>query len=125
MIYRQKRVTLTLTKGISMKTVNKVYEPVSRLPVAKFYYQGNHSHPVRRTVLVVEETKEQIRGYELREGNVSRPISEVGKKIKSYRKDRIARWNDYSRLKVAAKAKRKNVTSTTLERFPIAAMFVD
>ena len=117
--------TLTLTKGISMKTVNKVYEPVSRLPVAKFYYQGNHSHPVRRTVLVVEETKEQIRGYELREGNVSRTISEVGKKIKSYRKDRIARWNDYSRLKVTAKAKRKNVTSTTLERFPIAAMFVD
>jgi hypothetical protein len=38
----------------------KSYKPVARLPVAKFYYQGNHTHPVRRTVLIIEDTKESI-----------------------------------------------------------------
>lgn len=103
----------------------KVYEPVSRLPVAKFYYQGNHSHPVRRTVLIVEETKEQIRGYELREGKTTRSLTEVGRYIKSYRKDKIARWGDYSRLAKVGKSRKKSANSSTLERFPIIGMFVE
>lgn len=103
----------------------KIYEPVSRLPVAKFYYQGNHSHPVRRTVLIVEETKDQIKGYELREGKVTRSLTEVGRFIKSYRKDKIARWGDYSRLMKTAKSRKKGVNSTTLERFSIVGIFTE
>jgi hypothetical protein len=104
---------------------NRVYEPVSRLPVAKFYYQGNHSHPVRRTVLIVEENKDQIRGYELREGRTTRSLGEIGKCIKSYRKDKIARWGDYSRLLKAGKAKKKSANTSTLERFSITGMFTE
>ena len=104
---------------------SKVYQPVNKLPIAKFYYQGNHSHPVRRTVLIVEENKDQIRGYELREGKTTRTLTEVSKCIKSYRKDKIAKWGDYSRLLKVGKARKKSANSTTLERFPIVAMFVD
>jgi len=104
---------------------NKIYEPVSKLPVAKFYYQGNHSHPVRRTVLIVEETKDQIRGYELREGRTTRSLSEVGRCIKSYRKDKIAKWGDYSRLLRTGKAKKKSANTSTLERFSITGMFTE
>ena len=104
---------------------SKVYEPVAKLPVAKFYYQGNHSHPVRRTVIVVEETKEQLSGYEIREGRVTRPLSEVGRCIKSYRKDKIAKWGDYSRLLQTGKSKKKSANATTLERFPITGIFTE
>lgn len=101
----------------------KVYNPVSKLPVAKFYYQGNHSHPVRRTVLVIEETKDQFKGYELREGKTTRSLNEVSGHIKSYRKDKIAKYGDYSRLRTVAKSRKKGPNQTTLERFPIVAMF--
>lgn len=106
----------------TMKT-SKVYQPVSRLPVAKFYYQGNHSHPVRRTVLIIEENKYQFKGYELREGNKTRSLTEVSGHIKSYRKDKIAKWGDYSRLRSTAKSLKKSPNQTTLERFPIVGMF--
>lgn len=111
--------TTTVTKK------NKIYEPVTKLPVAKFYYQGNHSHPVRRTVIVVEETKNQLRGYEVREGRVTRSLSEVGRCIKSYRKDKIAKWGDYSRLLRTGKAKKKSANSSTLERFSITGIFTE
>ena len=107
------------------KSKGKTYEPVSKLPVAKFYYQGTHSHPVRRTVLVVEESKNQIVGYELREGNTMRNFVESSKFIKSYSKDKIANWGDYSRLRTLAKSRRKPVTQTTLERFSLAGMFTE
>jgi hypothetical protein len=105
-----------------MKT-RKIYEPVTKLPVAKFYYQGNHSHPVRRTVLIVEETKDQFKGYEIREGRTTRSLTEIANHIKSYRKDKIAKWGDYSRLRLAGKARKKSPNNTTLERYPIVAMF--
>lgn len=57
--------------------------------VAKFFYKGNHSHPVRRTVLVTKETKTLLEGYEIREGNEVRPLEDS--KFKSYRKDKIAK----------------------------------
>jgi hypothetical protein len=100
----------------------KSYKPVARLPVAKFYYQGNHTHPVRRTVLIIEDTKEQFVGYELREGRITRSLAEAGKFIKSYRKDRIAKWGDYSRLLRTAKSLKKSPNQSTLERFPIVNM---
>ena len=81
----------------------KTYELVSRNPVAKFYYQGNHSHPVRRTVLIVEETKTHITGYEFRCGTEVRTRGEAMSKIRSYKKDKIAKWGDYSRLTKSSK----------------------
>jgi len=67
----------------------KEYQLVSRLPVAKFYYQGSHSHPVRRTVLVTENTPKFFRGYELREGSTTRVYKNAP--IKSYTKAKIAK----------------------------------
>lgn len=65
------------------------YNPVKNYPVARFWYKGSHTHPVRRTVLVIESTKDSITGYELREGNTVR----IGAKapIKTYNRDKIAR----------------------------------
>lgn len=65
------------------------YEPVRNLPVAQFYYRGqSHSHPVRRTVLIVEATRNHITGYELREGNNTRDIDDAP--IKTFCRDKIA-----------------------------------
>ncbi len=65
------------------------YEVVKKLPVAMFYYKGTHSHPVRRTVLLIETSSKYLRGYELREGSVVR--SYRGSPIKTYRRSRIAK----------------------------------
>lgn len=64
------------------------YPVVRNQPVARFYYQGNHSHPIRRTVLVTETTSALIKGYELREGATVRELSKAP--IKSYSKSKIA-----------------------------------
>jgi hypothetical protein len=64
------------------------YEVIKNMPVARFAYKGTHSHPVRRTVLLIENTKEFLRGYELREGSVTRTMQKAP--IKTYRRDRIA-----------------------------------
>jgi hypothetical protein len=59
-----------------MSTQKRECYPIRKnMPVAKFYYQGNHSHPVRRTVLIIEANSEYIRGYEMREGSVTRSFS--------------------------------------------------
>ena len=75
----------------------KNYNIIDDRPAAKFYYQGTHSHPVRRTVLIIEDLPEMIIGYEMREGNEFRKTVKSAP-IKSYRKDRIARYGDYSRI---------------------------
>jgi len=103
----------------------KVYDLVSKRPVARFYYQGTHSHPIRRTVLIIEETPTLIRGYEFREGSSVRTKDKALKKVKSYRKDRIAKWGDYSRLTMSSEGFFKNPKKTTLERFPILVMFTE
>jgi hypothetical protein len=67
----------------------KEYPIVKSLPVAKFYYQGSHTHPVRRTVLVTEVTPTTLCGYEMREGAITRAFSEAP--IKSYARNKIAK----------------------------------
>lgn len=67
------------------------YEIVRSKSVARFYYQGSHSHPVRRTILVIESTANLLIGYELREGSTVREFRNAP--IKSYRKDSIATEN--------------------------------
>lgn len=103
---------------MSQKKNSKVYDVVSKNPVARFYYQGDHTHPVRRTVLVIDDRNGVLTGYELREGSTVRTAAKALKTIKSYRKDRIARWGDYSRLMQSSKTFLKNPQATTLERLP-------
>jgi hypothetical protein len=81
--------------------------------VARFYYKGNHTHPVRRTVLIIESKPTYIRGYELREGAISRPFTEAP--IKSYTRSKIARVKEIDRRRVE---RRRNPVSpqSTLKR---------
>ncbi len=78
------------------------YQPVRCLPVARFFYKGSHSHPVRRTVLVIESKPKYFRGYELREGSVVRPLKDAPIKTFSRRKiadEKRARNNTARRIK--------------------------
>ncbi len=95
-----------------MKTKSK-QEPVRNLPVARFYYQGSHSHPVRRTILVIESHRRFIRGYELREGSIERSLTTAP--IKSYRRDEIALHSDLG----ARKHRSAGPPVTTLNRYPL------
>lgn len=64
------------------------YDIIRNQPVAKFFYKGTHSHPVKRTVLITEQNRDYFTGYEVREGINLRTIDEAP--IKSFRKDKIA-----------------------------------
>lgn len=56
----------------------------------RFYYQGTHSHPVRRTVAIIEVKNGIATGYELRQGNTVR--ARLGDApVKSYKVDKIAK----------------------------------
>ena len=87
------------------------YQPVRNLPVARFWYQGTHSHPVRRTILVVESDRKLIRGYELREGNTVRSLKDAP--IKSYRRDKIAVGRQ---LRADCPIRRKDEKASTYQR---------
>lgn len=89
-------------------------EPVRNLPVARFYYQGSHSHPVRRTILVIESKRKYIRGYELREGREVRSLNSAP--IKSYRRNEIAMYSDLG----ARKHRQPGPAVTTLTRAPLS-----
>ena len=65
------------------------YDLVRHLPVARFYYKGNHSHPVRRTVLVINSDSKFIKGYEVREGTTVRIGNDLP--VKTYKRSNIAR----------------------------------
>lgn len=64
------------------------YPVVRQQTVAKFFYGQNHSHPVRRTVVLIEDKPDMFVGYELREGREVRPFAYAP--IKSYVKTKIA-----------------------------------
>lgn len=69
-----------------------VYPVRSKLPVAKFYYKGkSHSHPVRRTILIIESDASYITGYELREGSEVRSFHKAP--VKTFLKSKIAKVN--------------------------------
>jgi len=90
------------------------YEIQKNLPVAKFWYKGTHTHPVRRTVLVTESNKEYIKGYELRNGNVIYTASKAP--IKTYSRKKIAKGIN---LRAENPLRRKNPTKSTLIRKPL------
>ncbi len=87
-------------------------------PVARFFYKGNHTHPVRRTIIVIKQTAETITGYELREGATIRSFQ--NSPVKSYRKDTIAKVNQVdSRCTVRRMANRAQLDKSTLRRFTL------
>ena len=67
----------------------------------KFFYQGTHEHPIRRTVLPTEETTSYIKGYELRSGRNILSLKDAKRRgvIRTYRKSDIAKMGDYCRLR--------------------------
>lgn len=97
-----------------MKT--KEYELVRNQPVAKFYYRGSHTHPIRRTVLLIKnKTNNNILvGYELREGMKIRKLCNAP--IKSYRRSEVAAFGDYVRLRTSKTNKKRKKTDSTLIR---------
>jgi hypothetical protein len=99
----------------------KNYELVKKHPVAKFFYKGNHSHPVRRIVLLTETTGTYIRGYELREGLKARTFK--GAPIKTYTKNKIARLKEVDpRRRIRRLADGKGLNKSTLTRAPLVLL---
>jgi len=96
--------------------MTKEYELVRNQPVAKFYYQGSHSHPVRRTVLLIKNKTNGnlLVGYELREGKTIRNLKNAP--IKSYRKSDVPVFGDYSRLRDSKSNQTRKKGETTLVR---------
>lgn len=88
------------------------YPIVKNKPVAKFWYKGNHSHPVKRTLLITNVNNSTITGYELREGFDIRKLN--NSPIKSFRKDKIASFNELR------KESRKNRKDSTLIRYELS-----
>lgn len=92
---------------------NLRYPVVRNLPVARFYYQGKHSHPVRRTVLVTEVTPRYLKGYELREGDLTRPANNAP--IKSFLRSKIA-LNKQCGRRLKSRLSAKALRRSTLTR---------
>ena len=90
------------------------YTIVSELPVARFWYKGNHSHPVRRTILVTTSDKESITGYELREGSKIRPAKYAP--VKTFARAKIAKT---SNLRIDNPLRKNRQTKSTLVRKPL------
>lgn len=93
---------------------------VKSRPVARFYYKGNHTHPVRRTVVIVESSTDIFTGYELREGSEIRQLKDAP--IKSYRRDRIAKVKQLDRRRKLRKTS-QNLEKTTLTRQSLQDLF--
>ena len=89
---------------------------VRNLPLAKFYYQGNHTHPIRRTILITRQDKKKglITGYELRCGHAVRARGEAP--IRTFKIEDIARFGDYSRLRDAKKNVGRDIGESTFQR---------
>jgi hypothetical protein len=106
--------------------VKKTYDLVSKNPVARFsYHHSKHSHPIRVTLLLIEETDNLLIGYQVREGNVVHHGKEALKYIRSYRKDRIAKYGDYVRLRMTRSTCMKEPDESTLRRGSIITIFTE
>lgn len=93
---------------------------VQTLPVAKFWYPDNrHRHPVRRTILITNETTTHLVGYELRRGNTVRTYKEAisGGFMQSYQKMSVTRYGQYCRLRETKRY--KSPGQTTMRRLDL------
>lgn len=89
---------------------------VRNLPVARFFYKGSHSHPVKRTVLIVKKNNKIAVGYELREGMEKRSFQNAP--IKTYRLDRIAKINQIDK-RCSLRKQVDNFEVSTFQRYPL------
>lgn len=87
-----------------------VFPLVRNLPVWKFYYKGNHTHPVRTTIAVIENTANNVTGYVLRRGNeVFMRLQDA--QIRTFTKSEIASYDQIdNRSKKASKSTRSTLT---------------
>lgn len=90
------------------------YNIVADLPVARFWYKGNHSHPVRRTILVTTQDKDSITGYELREGSKVRPAKYAP--VKTFMRSKIAHTKN---LRPSNPLRNTSQKKSTLVRKPL------
>ena len=96
--------------------MSNFYSLVRNQPIARFWYQGKHTHPVRRVVAVTDVTPTVITGYELREGNTVRNTL-ANAPVKSFRRDRIATVRQIdARRKLRRTTPRTRQNDTTLVR---------
>ncbi len=91
------------------------YEIIKGRPVAKFFYKGTHSHPIKRTVLITETSKSYFKGYEIREGATVRGTDDAP--IKSFSIDKIASTDD---LRSDNPLRTKRNGKCTLERMSMS-----
>lgn len=105
---------MTTTAPVQFKQ-KKDYKFVNTRPVAKFFYKGDHSHPVRRTILIIDSSETLLTGYEVREGSQVRSFRNAP--VKSFRRDRIATAGQLDRRRTLAK--KLDVNKTTLRRLPL------
>ncbi len=91
-----------------------MYELLKYKPIAKFYYRGHHSHPVRRTVFLISTDKDSLTGYELRAGETVNELESAP--VKTYLKENIPKWGDYWRLR----RYNKDYEASTLNRCSVA-----
>ena len=97
----------------------KNYDFAGKRPVAKFFYKGKHTHPVMRTIIVVDSTDHSLTGYELREGKITRKLTKAP--IKTFLKTRIARVGQVdARRPIRATAKKVQLKNSTLQRESLA-----
>lgn len=89
------------------------YKVVEDMPVAKFYYQGSHSHPIRRTVVIIESGENFIRGYEVREGYTVRKLKESP--VKTFLLNKIATLDKLG----ARKHRKPGPNKTSLKRLEL------
>ena len=103
----------------------KDYPVVRNMPVARFFYQGRkHTHPVRRTVLLIESTQGFIRGYEMREGTRTRSYKTAP--IRTYRRDKIANIDQIDlRRTHRTKTPLNKLNETTLVRGSLVNLIKD
>lgn len=97
----------------------KNYKIIRQHPIAKFFYKGqSHTHPVRRTVVIIENKPNYLIGYELREGAETRTLKNAP--IKTYSKCKIAKIKELdSRRTLKAKASKKDLSKSTLSRLQL------
>ena len=102
------------------------YQVAKEAPVLRFFYQGSNSHPIRRTVVKVEEDTNTLTGYEMRRGNeICNTLPEAP--IRTYRKDRIAkiRQLDARRpLRRSAIRRKKSQSASTLTRHSLEDLLI-
>lgn len=99
------------------------HKVIATMPVAKFWYtKSEHRHPVRRTILIIEESPTHLTGYELRCGNTVRTYREtvLGGFIRSYKKAEVTRYGQYCCLRETSRY--KSPTQTTMRRLDLLGL---